>query len=865
MPRSTLFRGIFAWALALVALPSFAQQTLPTIEVGKQRATAPRQHARTGGVEHRARTAQTGGGERHGRPAPAPAEPQAPAPAAPAQEAGSPYAGLPASSTAQLTQQSGDRYSGYDAQKAVSAKIDAPIMQTPISVKVVTRETLDDQPAFNISESIVSNVSGVAMMPSGCSFEQNMVVRGFPTGSVQIAQVYRNGLLDPNEFCPSTANIQAVEVVKGPASVLYGRSEPGGLIDFVTKQPLETPYYSLTEQAGGFGTTRTFLDATGPLTSDKTWLYRVDAEVSREGSFMNYVWSQRNFGSGVLTYHPTEQFKANLRAEYQDSTNIDAQPNFPAYGNQPAPIPINTYLEDISFTGANPDQSLKRYVNFDWSYDLDKDWNITQRFAYNNSRNMTTNNFFACLNNPPYPDNAGGPCTYNATTGNPVPLGTGWNQAYWAPDVARSITGNIELKGKFTTGFFEHAGLVGIDHLDFNDVDNGFESYVPTQINIFAPLYGNGGLAYSATNAFAGYGQAPFNCFGGLGYQCSAYAAIKKQEWQGFYAQDLISFADDKFHVLLGGRWDIASASTGSGVGSLSPYFNDALTLANLPGSAFGNYGTTKDKFFSPRVGVVFQPLPWFSVYGSYTESYGLNNGLDAATSQPLPSQSAIQWEGGVKAEFFDKKLTATAAFFDINKHNIATVDPSNPAGAFYDLLSARSHGAELDITGRIDRNWSVIANYSHVDNRVTKGTSELSLIQSSNRNCPTSDPLDLCNDAPFAGNRYPGVPDNTGNLWVKYDADGAFRGLTGAIGVSRVGMAWGDFANSFMIPAYTLVKLMGGYRFQVGKTWVTTQVNVDNLTNERYFYGWNPFFSNRFSLTPGAPRSVLGTLRLEL
>ena len=853
MPRFTLFRAAFVSALALVALPSSAQQSLPTIDINKPhaRTQAPRQHVRTGGGP-RVRSVE------------APAGPAAPVPGPPAEE-GSPYAALPPSQTAQLTQQSGDRYTGYDAQKDVSAKIDAPIMQTPISVKVVTRETLDDQPHFNVNETIATNVSSVALLPSDCSSLQNTIIRGFPTGSNQIAQVYRNGLLDPNEFCPSTANIQAVEVVKGPASVLYGRSEPGGLIDFITKQPLETPYYSLTEQAGGFGSTRTFFDATGPLTSDKVWLYRVDAEVTRDGSFMNYVWSQRNFGSGVLTYHPTEQFKANLRAEYQDSTNIDTQPNFPAYGNQPAPIPINTYLEDISFTGANPDQSLKRYVNFDWSYDLDKDWNVTQRFAYNNSRNMTSNNFFACLNNPPYPDNAGGPCSGNFGFTPVPPIGTGWNQAFWAPDVARSLTGNIELKGKFTTGMFEHSGLVGIDHLDFNDVDNGFNSFVPTSINIFAPLYGNGGLLYSAANPYAGYGAPPFNCFFGNGYQCNALALIKKQEWQGFYAQDLVSFADDKLHVLLGGRYDIASAATGVGFGSLSPYFNDALTLANLPGSApFGNYGTTKDKFFSPRVGIVFQPLPWFSIYGSYTESYGLNNGLNAVTMAPLPSQSAIQWEGGVKAEFFDKKLTATAAFFDINKHNIAAADPSSPQSGLYDLLSARSHGAELDITGRIDRNWSIIANYSHVDARVTKGTSELSLINSHSLSCPNSDPLDLCNDVPFAGNRLPGVPDNTGNLWVKYDADGAFRGLTGAAGVSRVGLAWGDYANSFMVPAYTLVRLMGGYRFQVGKTWVTTQVNVDNLTNERYFYGWNPAYSNRFSLTPGAPRSVLGTVRME-
>jgi iron complex outermembrane recepter protein len=827
--------------LTLIASQSFAQNVLPTIEIGKKqlRSTVSRQSARPMTRPAQAQSAQT----------PLVIE------SAPG-DAGSPYAALSPSQTAQLTQQSGDRYSGYDAQKSVADKIDAPIIQTPISVKTVTREIIDDQPYFNINDVIVSNVSAVAMQPTGCSNTQNMYIRGFATGSNQIAQVYRNGLLDPNEFCPSTANMQAVEVVKGPTSVLYGRSEPGGLIDFVTRKPLETAYYSVTQQGGEFGTSRTFIDATGPLNADKSLLYRFDSEATREGSFVNYVWTQRYFASGVITYHPIEQFTANLRAEYQDTKNIDNQPNFPAYGNKPASIPINTYLEDISFTGSNPDHSLKRYVNFDWTYDFNKDWNLTQRFAYNNSRNMTSNNFFACLVNPPYPDQSGGACP------STLPPGTGWNQFLWAPDTARSITGNLELKGKFATGFFNHSGLMGTDHVDFTNVTNGLYGYVPTQINIFAPMYGNGGLQYSQLNPLSGYLGSGANppCYGGApdynnqyGYQCNTLALIKKQAWQGFYGQDMISFADDKLHVLLGGRYDIASASTGTGFGSLFPYSNDTLTLANLPGQPpFGRYGVTKLNFFSPRVGVVFQALPTFSIYGNFTKSYGLNNGLNEATMTPLPSQMAIQWEAGAKAEFFDKMLTATAAFFNIDKTNIATPNPSDPTGATYDLLSARSHGAELDITGRIDRNWSLIANYAHVDVRVMKGSP-----------WNPNDPQNLVGDIPMAGKRSPGVPDNTGNLWVKYDADGDFRGLTSGIGLSRVGTAAGDYANSYYLPAYTLVKLMGGYRFQMGKSWITTQIFVDNLTDSRYFFT-SSNYSNRYSMMPGAPRSALGSVRVE-
>lgn len=850
MSRSTYLHGASAGALALVLTSSLAaaQQALPSIDIG-----AAKPHRVVSSTRHAATTSHGpshGGSTRHVASTHAPS----PGPVTSAPPAATPTRAYP-------VEGSGDRLTGYKTETATSAKLDAPIIKTPIAVQVVQRETLDDQPAFNINDSIVHNASSLTQLPSDCSSLQNMMIRGFATGSVQIAQVYRNGLLDPNEFCPSSANIQAVEVVKGPASVLYGRSEPGGLVDFVTKQPLETPYYSVTEQAGGFGSTRTFVDATGPLTADKVWLYRVDGEFSRDKSFVNFVNSQRGFGSAAIAYRPTQDFKANLRLEYQDSIAVDTQPNFPAYGNHPAQIPINTYLEDPSFTQSNPNHSMKRYVNFDWSYDLNKDWNVTQRFAYNNSRNMTSNNFFACLNNPPYPDVTGSyaaACSGAFGATSPSLPGTGWNQMLWGADVASSITGNLELKGKFTTGIFEHEGLVGTDHLSFSDVDNFAYASFPTQINIFAPAYGNGGLLGSAVAAGAGTGDPPFSCYFGSasGYQCSTLATIKTQQWQGFYAQDLISFWEDKIHVLLGGRYDFASASTGS-ASSLFPTVNDALSVAGVPGKYFGNYGVNRDSFFSPRVGVVYQPVKWFSIYGNYTESYGMNNGLTRGTGAQLPSMQAVQWEGGVKAELLDKKLTVTASFFDIEKKNIATEDPADPTGAYYDILNARSRGVELDITGRINDNWSTIANFSHLDARATKGTPMLSLYAA-------GDPLDLISDAPIAGARLPGVPDNQGNVWVKYDAGGQFKGLTGAIGVSRIGTAYGDYANSFIIPAYTTVRLMGGYRFQVGKTWLTTQINVDNLTDSRYFYGWNPYFSNRFSLTPGAPRSVLGSVRLE-
>ncbi len=96
------------------------------------------------------------------------------------------------------------------------------------------------------------------------------------------------------------------------------------------------------------------------------------------------------------------------------------------------------------------------------------------------------------------------------------------------------------------------------------------------------------------------------------------------------------------------------------------------------------------------------------------------------------------------------------------------------------------------------------------------------------------------------------------GSLWVKYDADGRLRGLSGGAGFTVVGKSFVDPANTYIAPAYTLVRAMASWRFPVGPTHVTAQVNVDNLLDAKYIYGTS-FFPGRFAGSYGAPRSVLG------
>jgi iron complex outermembrane recepter protein len=151
------------------------------------------------------------------------------------------------------------------------------------------------------------------------------------------------------------------------------------------------------------------------------------------------------------------------------------------------------------------------------------------------------------------------------------------------------------------------------------------------------------------------------------------------QTWKGVYAQDVISFADDRLHLLFDRRYDWADF----GFGSSATSFVQAEGPFN-PATGFG-FQNAFDRAFSPRIGAVVQPTPWLSFYGSYSQSFGATNGMPSSGNPPFPPQVGKGFEGGAKAEFLDKRLTASVAFYDITKSNIVQTIPgtsfSRPIG----------------------------------------------------------------------------------------------------------------------------------------------------------------------------------------
>lgn len=674
--------------------------------------------------------------------------------------------------------------SNYVARRATTGtKTEVPLHETPVAVQVVPREVMDDQQVISVKEA-AKNVSGV--LPSTYQFYEAYTIRGFDTGT----NVYRNGFRQPSFSDQQTANVEQVEILKGPAAVLYGRIEPGGMVNVVTKRPLDHAYYSIQQQIGSYDLLRTTVDATGPVTEDGSLLYRVNIARQTNDSFVDFVTNENTFVAPSLTWRPSSQFELNLDYEYQRRTYVHFGTNgggVPAIGDRPADIPRSRYIGDPSISVNHPNRQDRDYIGFDWTYALNDNWKLKHRFGY------TAVDYFT---------HYAGARALNEATGVLTQTLQGAFQD------RKSYATNLDLVGEITSGEIRHQLLFGIDyfHLEQNYVGLGLNPVrVPiSSINIFNPVYGDNASLVKST---------PDDSY-----------FIRKEYWTGIYFQDQMRFGDN-WHLLVGGRFDNASHGTGS----------DYVIGGSLD-TAWSKLAMRNDKSFSPRIGLLYKPMPWLSLYGNYVESFGTNNGV-SASGEAFDPQKAKQYEVGAKSELLNGRLIGTLALFDITKTNILTADPNNPTFRI-PIGEARSRGVELDIAGRIGQNWTVIGNLTYDDAKVTKDNSGLQ------------------------GKLLPGVPSRSGSIWAKYDTGSASaEGFSFGAGVFLRSQRQGDARNTFQLPGYGRVDALAAYRFKsFGSKLATAQLNIQNLFDKTYF----DHSGGRLNSYYGEPRTVTASLRIQ-
>lgn len=670
----------------------------------------------------------------------------------------------------------------YRATRATTAtKIDAALMETPVSIQVVPQIILREQQVTRI-EQAVTNVSGVNVTNLFFGqFADQFVIRGFRTNQV----LYRDGFRVDTGFSGKhdTANIEQLEVLKGPASILYGRIEPGGLINYVTKEPLSRHHYAIEQQFGSYDSYRTTLDATGPLVNENKLGYRLNFAYENSGSFREFVGSERWFVSPVVQWNINPA--TALRVEWDHFHNDTTPDNIGliAFGNRPLNIPRTRNLgEPTDFQNAVED-----IIGVNFSHGFNDRWKVDAHYNAVLSDEEDGGSFGDFVTD----DDIRAGILPRTIEGSQIGLAETFDQH------THSFAANVT--GKVATGGIRHTLLAGGDFYRNRSegICCGINGSLVDDINIFAPVHG----------VTVGPVDPSF-----------ATPNSSLTRWYGLYLQDQIELPH-QFYALAGFRYDNAREES----------------------SGFGD-SKSHDDAVSPRVGLSWRPLGELSLYGSYVQNFGATNGsfIDR-DNRPLPPETARQFEFGVKTEL-GKRFLATLSYFDLTKKNLLTADPLFPNDSVHALAigKAKSHGLEVDLAGMLRPNWNLLANYAFTE-------------------------TEILNDSFLGtkGNRLANAPKHGGRVWTTYGFTRApLDGLTLGGGVTARGLRQGDLSNDFQLPGFATLEIMASYRFQLGKTKLTLQLNGSNLLDKDYFEASAECCRSR--ILPGQPRSFIGAIRFD-
>ncbi len=548
-----------------------------------------------------------------------------------------------------------------------ATRIPVPVQETPRSVEVVTKEVIEDQKVIRMNDAL-RNASGTFQSSTQGGQGGTFMIRGFASD----LNVFKNGFRDDSTFSSRAQrdiiNLESIEVVKGPPSYLYGRSDPGGVINQITKAPLKNAYYSGEMIGGSYELYRPTVEIGGPMNQSKTLAYRFNGLFESAESYREGVSSKRAFLAPTFGWDIGPRTTFRLEGEYlYDKAPIDR--GLVAIGDGVAPISIKSFLGDP--TRKNEVNSGKVTATFLHEFNDMFTWRTAFRGAWTSSRYDSLESWFLVGD-----ENDG------------------------ILDLARfkiptNVSSNYmqnEVHGHFSTGSIKHKTILGIElgreHSSAKaSSDFGGDTTTPG--------------AFSYINIF----NTDDKQF--LDIPLDEFSDTKQTNYIfGLYFGDQISLLEN-LHVHGGGRFDIVEQK-----------------LTNRPTDF--DPDTSKDKQtknrFSPSVGITYQPWKPVALYANYTQSFVPqavgSRGIDGKLFDPERGKA---WEGGVKFQAFDNKLRSTMAVFQIEKTNVLTADPANGFAFSKATGKQRSRGFEFDVAGTILPGWEIIANYAYTDTRVRK------------------------------------------------------------------------------------------------------------------------------------------------
>jgi iron complex outermembrane receptor protein len=680
-------------------------------------------------------------------------------------------------------------------QKSTASVVKSGIkpIDLPQSIQVISNTIIEQQQSIRLSE-IVKNINGVYVGSARGGAQESFWSRGY---DMTANNMFKNGFRFNGGSIPEVSSLEKVEVLKGSSALLFGNVAPGGILNMVTKTPSFKQGGEVAMQAGSYSFYKPSVDVYGPF--NKTIAYRFVGSYENSESFRDVVKRERYY------INPSFLFKVSNKTEILlqgDLLHDDWTPDFGtgSIGREVANVPRNVYL------GAK------------WSNGLTKQTTVSALLSHQLTPNWKLNF------NSSFQD-------YSRTsegTERILPAANGdWKRPLGKNKALEQILGEqINLQGNFVTGKIKHQLFTG---LDFEN--SQADAYTFVFLKADNPFLLQDGI-YDSVNIFTFDSNNQTTAI-----PTAQNTKIVKTETNryGVYAQDLISFTK-KFKLLAGLRWSLQETK---------PITHD------LVANTVVNETIRNDHAYSPKLGLVYQPLKNLSLFTSYSNSFTPNTGITIYNEALKPSV-IDQYEIGIKKDFWQGMLSTNVTVYQIVNSNLAQTAEFNADGTVNTNTNVKtlsgettSKGIEIDITAKPIEGLNLMAGYSYNDMRFTKTTGATGSF--------------------IEGDRLVRTPQSTANFSAFYTiSSGSLKGLSLGTIANYIGDRFGGYNNTngqtipdrtIPLNGYTTVDCSFGYNWNK----FSILCRLSNIFNEL-----NYTVHENYSVNPIAPRQILTSLKYK-
>ena len=540
-----------------------------------------------------------------------------------------------------------------------------PATELPQAITVLDEQLIKDTGLTRFQD-LLDYSASVARQNNGGGLWDSFSLRGFPGNENMPSGYLINGFNGGRGFSGhrDLSNVAYVEILKGPGSALYGRSEPGGTVNIVTKKPQYEAQGYLKASAGSFDQYRLEGDFTSGLTD--TLAFRINGAWQEHDSFRDYVFSDKKIVTPSLRWQLSDKSSLLYEVEFLRQEQLFDR-GVVVLHNDFNTVPRSRYLGEPNDGPTKVDATGHQLT---YEYELNEDWSLTAGYNYRDSslNGYSSDAELAKGRQSLYDDGR-----------------TLTRQHRYRDYASEDHSVRAELSGQFDTGNIRHNLLLGTDAYHYR-LKTGLYRYRGKKgayaIDIFAPQYGAAQPEVSLL-----------------------YENRETQDAWGAYLQDQLELTEHwKLH--LGLRFDRYSQE-------IAEQVNASLS-------------DQRDHRVSPKVGLVYQWSEALSVYGSYSEGFLPLSGTDYA-GNPFEPEESKSVELGVKfnSTWFELPVNGSLAWFDAQKSNILTSDPVN-VGFSATLGEAKSTGIELDIAAELTENLQATLSYAYLNTRTANDSLNL-------------------------------------------------------------------------------------------------------------------------------------------